>query len=1493
MFTEHRRYAEGGPTCDLVSDVGGGYMRQLSTYSAAALSTALLAAASGCEDGPGQWPNDEGVPRVGANNVDNSQLAEGVGVASPVLAESVVVQPDSLTIPMGQGGEEALQWPAGMPVVSDRASDNAEGNPFGFMRKVMSVRQEGGMVVVETEQAAFEEVVEGNADISFDLNSVEEVDTGDMDLSRYFPDDTPVGEGVAGGGNGGMLSAGRQVQKLIGATVSGSAAFNLRETWTFFERKETKTYGGVEVEVDGRAAITGIVNFDPTLRFSFDVSGGSIIPPRLPSLEYFEVSASGALTASAGLNVSVAMTPTNRDQAFLDQFESLLETDPWQATQFGAAGLGGGPDFSVLLRRSKPMKGPRIAGVPTTFQLRVYADCKVSASGQVHAAAKLTINSPNMHAGARWEDGRFRLSQNFDTSASADVTVTGGGGVVLDCGVSPRVYWLIADKGGPFIGARVGPYVNSTYDESCDETSPVTARADVNTTVGLGAKASVQVGGEIDAFKVIDIEIGPFDVYTKDFGILRSWDFSFPRSAFRQCLSTCEDGELSPGETSIDCGGTQCFSCPLGANCSDASDCSSEVCSTAGECVVSECYDGRQNNDEVGVDCSGSCPTLCANGDACATDTDCQSNLCSVYDNLCTSSLCEDGVQNNGETCLDGGEVCGVERRCELGQGCLANSDCKSNICNFAASTCAAGHCENGRTDRLESDIDCGGPECAARCALSAGCLESADCESGTCHATLNICVSGPCADGALDPGESDLDCGGVCGANCELDQNCFSNADCASGVCHSAFNTCVASACENGVIDPGETSADCGGDNCAPCALGKACLVDTDCRVGVCTGGSAIKYCAASACVDAVLNNDETDTDCGGSCDPCATGKACLENSDCKSFVCTDGTCISDRCRDRLRNGTETDVDCGGSCATACATGQSCLNGSDCDTGFCNVQTLTCVASACEDGQQNGDEIDLDCGGSCGATCAVGDDCSGGADCASGVCNVLTSVCGADSCDNGIDDPGETDVDCGGSCGAQCGVGAKCLANSDCQSSSCNQETLTCDADQCSNGERDGDETDVDCGGSCADQCATGEVCDTGTDCLSGYCHVSNSICVSDHCSDGERNEGETDVDCGGAECGDCATGAGCDVPADCLSGFCNADTNVCVATHCEDGRANNGETDIDCGSVCAPSYCSFGQGCSQANTLPGLLHPGDVSCGDCGTRACSEAGVCIQRLPSSCIGAFYDELNDGDDVFPVSGAKTIDLDNACGSQPPVSVYCQFPAEAVWTVSPATTGILTLAYYASSRPKPGDAFGTPTGTTDADGLQFDPLVDVGGSAQLDLNTLWWTRMKWMAYVDYGSGFVVAYESEWIDRDDLLLEFGQRGWFLYGNNAGTTPYYWCMGEELGGSGEPYSDQLYPDLGPTPPNPPRNCKGHSQLFGGYDFSNSLSVNQGLTSQLSRTYSVTNTGFLNETADRQLISLPNQGGQSGSQAHVHENNDGVGSTEPGQIHVIWVE
>jgi hypothetical protein len=45
-------------------------------------------------------------------------------------------------------------------------------------------------------------------------------------------------------------------------------------------------------------------------------------------------------------------------------------------------------------------------------------------------------------------------------------------------------------------------------------------------------------------------------------------------------------------------------------------------------------------------------------------------------------------------------------------------------------------------------------------------------------------------------------------------------------------------------------------------------------------------------SCIDGMLNGDETDADCGGSCGPCELDHACNVSSDCRASVCDENVC-------------------------------------------------------------------------------------------------------------------------------------------------------------------------------------------------------------------------------------------------------------------------------------------------------------------------------------------------------------------------------------------------------------------------------------------------------------------------------------------------------------------------------------------------------------------------------------------------------------------------
>ena len=94
--------------------------------------------------------------------------------------------------------------------------------------------------------------------------------------------------------------------------------------------------------------------------------------------------------------------------------------------------------------------------------------------------------------------------------------------------------------------------------------------------------------------------------------------------------------------------------------------------------------------------------------------------------------------------------------------------------------------------------------------------------------------------------------------------------------------------------------------------------------------------------------------------------------------------------------------------------------------------------------------------------------------------------------------------------------------------------------APTCSDGVKNGTETDADCGGSCG-TCAAGKSCGANLDCASQLC--SAGVWGAAACSDGVKTGTESDVDCGGG-CSTCAPSKRCGAPSDCLTSICASGT-------------------------------------------------------------------------------------------------------------------------------------------------------------------------------------------------------------------------------------------------------------------------------------------------------------------------------------------------------------
>jgi hypothetical protein len=670
-------------------------------------------------------------------------------------------------------------------------------------------------------------------------------------------------------------------------------------------------------------------------------------------------------------------------------------------------------------------------------------------------------------------------------------------------------------------------------------------------------------------------------------------DHGLPCTRYHCQPTACGNGSLQEGETDVDCGGPNCITCGTSQRCVENSDCESGGCSAAKRCIANACTDRKKAEKETGIDCGGGTCAPCADGEGCNAHSDCVSNTCQLPDGVCIAAGCGDGLANGAETDVDCSGACPT--KCGFLKRCANNSDCESGFCR--AGRCQAPSCGDGVVSASETDRDCGGGQCFG-CEAGLDCVTNIDCASGVCSEL--VCRRPRCDDGALNGEETGLDCGGPVCPDCADGEACKFQNDCVSRVCSNG--KCQPPGCSDGVLNGDETSVDCGGEVCDACALGDTCKEDSDCSTE--TGHCVADVCTTAQCMDSMQNGMESAVDCGGrECPKCAPDEPCNDDGDCLSGRCSDDevspVCLTPECTDGIPNGNESDTDCGGTCDARCVNGRQCGQGSDCESKSC-IDGV-CAPGRCDDSVENGNETSLDCGGNCDP-CADGSACTQDRDCESGVCD---ETCQEPACDDGTANGNETDVDCGGQSrggldGGEacdpCPRGDRCAVALDCESGFCSAAGLCTNA-ECVDGQTNGEESDTDCGGACGPTCLDGKSCNENDDCVSRNC-VDGS-CEKPTCSDRVKNQSETDIDCGGgSQCGPCDEDFACLEASDCQSLVCT-EAGVCGAPSCEDNTVNGDESDEDCGGAdCDP--CIQGQDCRDAS---------DCQSARCVNRVCQSA--------------------------------------------------------------------------------------------------------------------------------------------------------------------------------------------------------------------------------------------------------------------------------------------
>ncbi|MEM7573609.1 MAG: cohesin domain-containing protein [Bacteroidota bacterium] len=571
------------------------------------------------------------------------------------------------------------------------------------------------------------------------------------------------------------------------------------------------------------------------------------------------------------------------------------------------------------------------------------------------------------------------------------------------------------------------------------------------------------------------------------------------------CFTVVDDGQ-----TFVDISGS-----PISITASDNSGMALAVSTQGGivngDGMTPTCNDGIQNGDETGVDCGGSCApcTTCndgiQNGDETGVDCGGSCDPCMVMSDDLTFDVQNGAGGIGAQVCLDittanFTDITAFQFSVNFDESFLTYDNFTANPDFLAAFSPL--QVTNSPSDALRVVWVDQSPEFLG--------LSFAD---GTVIATICFTV--------VDDGQTTVDITGspisiTASNNLGQSQDVFVDGGIVNG---STTETC-----NDGIQNNGETGVDCGGPNCDPCIDPPNCTdgIQNGNETGIDCGGPDCMPCnVMETCDDGILNNGEIEVDCGGpNCAPCnslLTFDLQDGNGGVGSQVCLDITTANFTDITAFQFSVNFDE--------AFLSYDNFTANPDFLAAFSPMQVTnspsnalrivwvdqspefmglsfpdgTVIATLCftvlDDDQTpvdiTGTPISITASNNLGQSQDVF--VSGG------IVNGGTT----ESCNDGIQNNGETDVDCGGPNCAPCPT--------------------------CNDGVQNGNETGVDCGGPDCDPCINPPTCEdgiqngqeTGVDCGGPDCAACPP---TETCDDGILNNGETQIDCGGPNCAPCS---------------------------------------------------------------------------------------------------------------------------------------------------------------------------------------------------------------------------------------------------------------------------------------------------------------------------------------------------------------------------------
>lgn len=461
---------------------------------------------------------DEGAPAPSseAGSASSAVLAGNAEMVGQDAANAVVVEANRLLFPASFSG--ILAKKPGDILLGDRQQKGltAGNNPHGFFRKVRSVRQEGGKIVVATEPAALTEAFQ---QLHFKTSIQGPALTADGPVGEL----NPQGPGYLPQGGGKPI----EILNFSGKTL--------------FDVKEGVQVGGKNVGFNAFAKVdTGFLKFTP----SYDI-GADVTPPKisldgisLPKLNSFHASATGALDAQLVMHLGLKLD-SDLDSA---TFTQLVAQKIFKAKDANLA------DYNLDLGSIKA--GP--VSIPINVQFTAVLACDFVWTGGAEVKYGGKANA-SITAGLKYENDQ--ISPIFDKSASfeqigPDWTLDGL--VRVKCSIAPTLQLKLWDLGSAQIWSKA--YAGIAGSLTCGEPSgnPPVQQGQVKGEALAGVRAGIKANLNLLGLVKYNKECTLFDLQSPKGEFSKS--FALPSGE----KASCAGGDL-PFELEEPAAPEKCF----------------------------------------------------------------------------------------------------------------------------------------------------------------------------------------------------------------------------------------------------------------------------------------------------------------------------------------------------------------------------------------------------------------------------------------------------------------------------------------------------------------------------------------------------------------------------------------------------------------------------------------------------------------------------------------------------------------------------------------------------------------------------------------------------------------------------------------------------------------------------------------------------------------------------------------------------------------------